>query len=105
MFKVKILALDSQRNGVAGNPFYAIRFRLYETEDDAGIELIATLEKWVGEDVERFDYRTCRVVDPTCLRAHWRGDDIGLALIRELETGNFETETDKFARRLRAVQQ
>jgi hypothetical protein len=85
MLTVTILEQDYQRNGVSGKGFYS--FRIRTVEDGETRTLLATIE---GTEDDELDARTCRVVDPLDLSAHWRGDSIGDALMDACRDGRYD---------------
>ena len=73
MMDFQILQLDTQRNGVSGNPFLSIVLRI-DDGDGFGPVLVLTVEQ-DGEDPDRgYDFRSCRVINPFDLSDHYRGD-------------------------------
>lgn len=73
-----ITELSYQRNGIAGEGFYIVRFEHRETPRAKEVDhLIAT----IGFDDEgNASAETTRVIDPNDLSRHWRGDNFGYVL-------------------------
>lgn len=87
--KVSILERSYQRNGICGEPFEVVKFHLQEGGDDGGT-LIATIR---GND--KLKAETCRVIDPTNLSSHWRGDVLGYELIKVLRKSDRHVKKEK----------
>ena len=66
---MRIIGTDFQRNGVGGEPFYAVWF---EDEDTPGT-LLAIIPGPVADDKEH-GWQRCYVVSPNTPGEHWRGD-------------------------------
>lgn len=81
--EVEILSVESNRNGVGGEPFWSIRFTL---SDQTLVGIIPYSGLVFDDDyshilgIRKAD-TPCFVVNPDDLTSHWRGDDISEALI------------------------
>lgn len=83
--KMKILALNFQRNGVSGNPFFAV---ITENLSDTKGKFLITFE--TKGDNDDIDIQSCRVVmlegiDKPFYEC-WRGDTIARELQIQLES-------------------
>lgn len=73
---IMVVEADYQRNGVAGEGFYVLRFA-YEERVLTGV-----LFGYVANTGEIQEYGYCAVVDPSDLTVHWRGDHFAPVLRR-----------------------
>ena len=77
---LRLNRLVYQRNGMSGTGFFVADITL----KDRGvppINLLAVLSTGHGDDPDGVDPYECYVIDPTDLDNHWRGDNIGVALV------------------------
>lgn len=91
---VSIIGTDTQRNGVGGEPFVAVRFTL--DEYDRPLIAVVPLKFRAQNDPELPDrtadgWSETYVVDPADLSQHWRGDELYRQL---LEAGLWERVQD-----------
>lgn len=72
---MKLIALNFQRNGVGGEPFYSILFE--NLQDTKGTFIATFITKDVSDNKEKIDWSSCRVVMIGETKNHyqnWRGD-------------------------------
>ncbi len=69
--RCRVLEIDYQRNGVAGNPFFVVRFQCSDAPERPLIGLVFDFDP--GEETQ-LAYPSYGVIDPYDLTSHWRGD-------------------------------
>lgn len=80
--RIIITEIDSQRNGVAGEGFYVVKFSYYFGELHGDV-VWGQREELVGILFPSDSSRTA-IIDPANLKSHWRGDHFASALRREI---------------------
>ncbi|MCK9600452.1 MAG: hypothetical protein M0R06_15510 [Sphaerochaeta sp.] len=77
---LRLNKLVYQRNGGSGTGFFVADITLKDPGTPM-IHLFAVLSTGHGDDPDGIDPVECYVIDPTDLDNHWRGDNIGRALV------------------------
>lgn len=82
--RLVITDIDSQRNGVAGEGFYVVKFTYYVGELHGDV-VWGQREELLGVLFPSDSSRTA-IIDPLNLASHWRGDRFADALRKAVST-------------------